>query len=184
MKVSDIVKLTALMTGKSDVIDYLNGGEGQAHTLETLSTMVDLCNLVINELACTYIPITRKEITSFVYGRFSFNTLREKVIRVVAVYDADGKEVEFSHDNDNIYANIQKGSVEYEYSPSNYGLDSVIGYTEMKISARVIAYGVSAEYCINQGLFEQAVMFHKRYVDALAEICVPKNVSIKKRSFR
>ena len=184
MKVSDIIKLTALMTGKSDVVDYLNGGEGQTHTLETVSTMVALCNLVINELACTYIPISRKEITSFVYGRFSFNILREKLIRVKAVYDADGREVEFHTDKDNIYANIQKGSVEYEYAPSNYDLDSVIGYTEMNISARAIAYGVSAEYCINQGLFEQAVMFHKRYVDALAEICTPKNVKIKQRSFR
>ena len=74
--------------------------------------------------------------------------------------------------------------VEYQYSPTNYALEDEIGYTEKDISSRVIAYGVASEVCIIEGEFEQAVMHHKRYVDEIALLTMPKNAMIKQRSWK
>ena len=95
----------------------------------------------------------------------------------------EGKKIDFSLDGSYLLTNAYKCVVEYEYAPKNYGLDDDIGYTEQDISLSALAYGVTAEYCITQGLFEQAVMHHKRFVDNVAEICLPKNKKIKSRSW-
>lgn len=184
MKVRDIIKLTARMTGRNDVVDYLNGGKGQTQTLETVAIMVELCNLVINELASLYIPLVNTEFVVFSYQYIPYSRLTEKVVRIRNVYDINGVSVKFNDAIQEVYANLLSGYIEYEYSPSTYDLDSVIGYTEKDVSAGIIAYGVSAEYSINQGLFEQAVMFHKRYVDGVAEKRSLKNAVIKERSWR
>ena len=79
---------------------------------------------------------------------------------------------------------MQKVLVEYEYAPDKVGLDDEICYMEKDVPVRVIAYGVAAEYCITEGDFDQAVMWHKRYTDAISDICVPKNTRAAKRKQR
>ena len=184
MKVRDVVRNSALILGKSDVINYLDGKENiGVDTLETVNLLTNLCTLVVEELASTYLPLTQKETVSFVNGRYPFNQFTNKIVKVFAVYDLKGKQVDFTSDTNYVYANLVECMVEYEYRPKNYDLEDDVGYSEKDISITALAYGVVAEYCITQGQFEQAVMHHKRYVDAIAEICMPKNKMIKSRSW-
>ncbi len=183
MKIKDIVRNSALMLGKSDVISFLDGGSAGADTLESVNLLTNLCSLVIDELSSTYIPLIKKEIVSFSNGKYSLSQFREKIIKIIAVYNLDGEKVDFSLDDNYVCANVVKCSVEYQYAPKNYGLEETIGYEEKDLSISALAYGVAAEYSITQGLFEQAVMYHKRFVDTIAEFCVPKNKMIKTRSW-
>ena len=184
MKIRDIVRNSALILGKSDVIEYLDRATDiGVDTLETVNLLTNLCTLVIDELSATYIPLIRKETVTFGNGKHALNQFRDKVVKVIAVYDMSGEKVDFSLDAYYVWANVSKCIVEYQYAPKNYGLDDNIGYEEKDISVSALAYGVVAEYCITQGQFEQAVMHHKRYVDLVAEICVPKNKKIKARSW-
>lgn len=185
MKVRDIVRSSALILGKTDVMNYLDGEENNVgiDTLESVNLLTNLCTLVIDELSSTYIPLLKKERVSFSNNKYPFEQFEEKVVKVLAVYDLDGNKVGFSCDGTHLLANVSSCEVEYEYVPKNYGLDDETGYTELDLSTTALAYGVTAEYCITQGLFEQAVMHHKRYVDAVAEACLPKNKKIRARSW-
>lgn len=184
MKVKNLVKNSALILGKFDVIRYINGAtDSGIDTLESVNLLTNLCTLVVDELSSTYLPLIRRETVTFGHGKHPLNTFRETIIKILAVYDMDNKKVDFTIDEYYVWANVSKCNVEYEYAPKNYDLDDEIGYSEKDISISTLAYGVAAEYCITQGQFEQAVMHHKRYVDNLAEICLPKNKMIKSRSW-
>ena len=65
----------------------------------------------------------------------------------------------------------------------DYALSDTIGYTEKQVGKRILAYGLCAEFSIAEGRFNEAVTWHKRYVDALSEICLPENSYIKARRF-
>ncbi len=184
MKIRDIVRNSALMLGRSDVVKYLDEtNDASVETLETVNLLTSLCTLVIDELSATYIPLIKKETMSSLNDKYAYNQFNEKVVKIIAVYDTDGKKVDYTQDNFYVYVNKNKCVIEYQYAPKNYGLEDKIGYSEKDISVSALAYGVVAEYCITQGQFEQAVMHHKRYVDSIAEICMPKNKRIKARSW-
>lgn len=189
MQIKEIIKDAALMVGRIDVCDYINNNKTELNdTYETINTMVNLSNLVINELACTYIPLIRKEEISLVYGRQNYDIFSRKVVKIIAIYDSYGQKIDFEEELEGIYVKSKKSvvetiKVEYEYLPNHLALDDDAGYIEKNVSAREIACGVAAEYCISQGLFEQAVMHHKRYIDALSQKVVVKNSKIKDRSW-
>ena len=184
MKTREVVRSSALMLGRTDVVKYLDGESTiVTDTLETVNLLTNLCSLVVDELSATYIPLIRKETVGFANGKYSLIQFRDKIVKIIAVYGADGKKVDFSVDEYYVFANVSECVVEYHYSPKNYDLEDEIGYSNKEVSVTALAYGVTAEYCITQGQFEQAVMHHKRYVDAIAEICLPKNRKIKARSW-
>ena len=46
-----------------------------------------------------------------------------------------------------------------------------------------LAYGVLAEFCLTEARFDEAVMWHERYVNAVNLLLKPKNTRIKGRTF-
>ncbi len=181
MSIKDILKNAALLLGRENVIDYCNGLTFNDDTLRTVNNMTGLINLVISELACTYIPMVKRETVSTSNGKIYYKDLTENALKVLGVYDTSGKEVHFEQNIEYLTINGSSVVVEYEYSPANYGIDDEIGYREKDVSACVLAYGLCAEFSISEGRFDQAVMWHKRYVDALSEICMPRNTHVKER---
>ena len=166
---------------------YNDGTEISAETYEKLNIFVNLTNLVINELACTYVPMVIEEQLSFVNGKAFYKDFSKKAVKILGVKDMSGVELEFVDKAEYLqvpFSVNQTLIVEYQYSPDNYYILDKIGYTEKDISARVIAYGVASEYFINQGNFEQAVIYHKRYVDEISLLTLPKNSKIKQRRWR
>ena len=186
MTIKDVLKITALMIGRGDVIKYLNDDQTASvgvDTVDSVNVLVGLANLVINELSCTYIPMVKLETVSVESGKIYYGNLSEKVLHVREVYSSLGTPVSYTETAKYIAVDLNKVDVEYEYAPKTLGIDEQTGYEEKDVPARVLSYGVAAEFAISEGRFDDAVTFHKRYVDALSEILVPKNVTVKKRSF-
>ena len=71
--------------------------------------------------------------------------------------------------------------LKYQYLPKNYDINDVVGYKETEVSKMTLTSGLAAEYSISEGLFDEAVMWHKRFVDGVNAITRPKNVKIKSR---
>lgn len=183
MTIKEILKTVATVTSRKDLKEYLENGEGEIseNTQETVNSLIELTNLVINELACSYIPsVTLEEVTPKA-GRIYFKDLSKTPLKVLRVVDTAGSNLSFKIFPEFITVDMQKVLVEYEYAPDKVGLDDEICYMEKDVPVRVIAYGVAAEYCITEGDFDQAVMWHKRYTDAISDICVPKNTRAAKR---
>lgn len=184
MKLKDVIKITALLIGRTDVCDYLKGlsENAEPETLKTVDAMVTLANLVINELATTYVPLVKRESVRVSDGKVYYDDFSEKILKIRKVYGADGIELDFKTAPEYLsVCGYSAVSVEYEYTPHNRGIDEETGYEEGQLPERVLSYGVAAEYFVSVGRFEEAVTWHKRYVDALSALLLPKNRIIKKR---
>ena len=189
MTVRDILINTGVMIGRPDVVDYfcdqVNMGED---IYEDITFLVKVLNVVLTELASTYMPLTTKEEVTFYDGQYQYAEFSKKVVKILNVYDNSGDKKAFTETAEyiqleNCNSQLLDLTVEYQFLPEEYFEDSEVDYSERNISAKVLAYGVASEYCISQGRFEEAVMYHKRYVYAIQEIKGIKNAKIKSRSW-
>ena len=185
MTVKDILKATCAMVGREDVLNYLTDENYQASedTLSAVNIMTALTNLVIGELAGTFIPMIKCEKVHAKNGRVKYADLTERCVKIVGVYNENGENISYQHTPEYMCVSVNDISVEYEFIPPNYDLDSVIGYTEEDISSATLSYGLAAEYCISRGSFDEAVMWHERYVNSVSNKRKLKNSTVKPRSF-
>ena len=185
MTIKDILKATCAMVGREDVLDYLNGNTSTTgeDTLDTVNIMTALANLVIGELAGTFIPMVKRESVVVSDRKVRYADLAERCLRVLAVYNANGEKVYYKHTPEYIVVDESTVTIEYEYNPPNYDLNSEIGYREEDISTATLSYGLAAEFSISRGSFDEAVMWHERYVDSVSAKRKLKNSTLKSRSF-
>ena len=184
MTVKDVLKTSANMLGREDIVSYLSDGQTFGEdTLPAVGIMVSLLNLVISELSGTFIPMVKIEEKQVTDGKVYYSSLTERCLRVVSVKDLSGMDVDYGYTPEYMQLGLNKVYVEYEYAPHNYGLDEVIGYDENLVSVGTLAYGLCAEYSICKGSFDEAVMWHERYVQSVRDRKKIKNATVKKRSF-
>jgi len=184
MTVKDVLKSASNMLSRQDVCAYLDGAnQGGQDTLPTIGIMTSLLNLVVSELAGTFIPMVKREEIDATDGKIYFTALTERCVKILSLRDQKGVEINYVHTPEYMQLSAQKVVVEYEYIPPNYGLEDQIGYDQNQVSVGTLAYGLCAEYSISKGCFDEAVMWHDRYVQSVCEHRKLKNGMVKKRSF-
>ena len=183
MTVKEIIKTSATLLGREDVVNYITGDlkTPDDSTLYTVDALVRCLNLVVNELACTYIPM--KKTQTFRSETVYYLTFYEKPLSIIKVTDLDGYDVEYQKFPDKIVVKKFPFTIEYNYIPKSYILNDSVGYLDDQISIRALAYGTLSEYSLIEHAFTESVMWHKKYMDAVAEVCMPKNAKIKSRSW-
>ncbi len=185
MTVKEIIKNSATQIGREDIVGFLSDNQADVseQTLGAVNVMVRLLNLVINELACSYVPMITVERRNATNGKLLLSQLSKSPREIINAYDTNGnpclKEVTYSF----IKVSADTVDVEYAYFPQTVTLNDNVGYEEKDIPSRVLAYGLCAEYAVSQGCFKDAVCWHDRYADAIAELCSPKNAKIKRREW-
>ncbi len=184
MNVKEVIKISATLLGRENVVQYLeNGQASDTQVLAEVDLFTRLCNLVISELSASYIMMKKRESVKLIGGKFYYSNLLENAVKIIGLEDRSGERINYKEYSEYLTASVENAIIEYAYKPANYGLDSEIGYKDSEISARILAIGVCAEECIINGRFEEAIMWHKRYVDGVASFCLPKNTTVKKRSW-
>ena len=194
MTVKDIIKKSAELLNMKDVLLYLNNVENSPsqETLATVSSLTGLSNLVLNELAVTFVPMTTTETKIVTNGKLNFSSLTKTPYKIISVCDEYGESVFYTLTPTAIKVSLRTVVVTYAYIPSNYGLTDVVGYTESEISSRLISYALCAEYLITVSAFDEAVMWRKRFTEELealfkasesAEVSAPKTKMMKGRRF-
>ncbi len=189
MKIKDLLKTAALYLKESKVLTALDGGDdgiavADTDTLEKIDVMTRLANLVISELAASYILMKKCEKISFADGKLYYTSLSETPVKILSVCSPNGEELPFKVKH--LYTEIAgtgEAVVEYACYPSNRGLEDETGYTEADVSSRVLSLGLVSEICLVEGRFDEAIMWHKRYEAGIESICTPKNKRIRERSF-
>ena len=182
MTIKDLLKTASVFLNLTDATDYL-GGSVQTPadgTIATVDLLTRLSNLVIAELASSYIPMSCTETVVAENGRIVFANLTNNATRILSVKNEFGQDAEFKIFPE--YAKVFGGTytVEYEYAPSNYGVNDTVGFNA-KVTAALLGYGVAAEYCITQGRFEEAVLWRKRYTEGVERLVLPKSRQLKGR---
>lgn len=166
MIVKDIVKNAGELVGISEqVATYLDGDTSVGK--KEVETLLSCYNLVENELALDYYPLVAEEEISTDTGRLDFGLLKKPVVRFLAVQDAYGIHVPYT-----LYVGYLKTSagtvkLRYTYTPSlEKGLSDACECA-LGVSERMMAYGVAAEYCFMNGLYEEGEAWSKKYRDSI-----------------
>lgn len=181
MTIKDIVLSAATFLNLTDVTDYLgSSSEGDTATLHAVDLLTRLTNLVISELAASFIPLTCSETVLSSDGKIVFSELTHNVTRILSVKNQFGQDSEFKLYPEYIKVFGGEYTVEYEYAPENYGLTDAADFKNA-VTAALLGYGVAAEYCVTQGRFEEAVLWRKRYTAGVERVALPKSAQVKGR---
>lgn len=191
MKVKDVIKISAMLLANEQVVNYLNViEEGATDTtsveqsvLADVDLFTRLTNLVISELAGSYIMMKKSQIVRAKSGKVYYKDLDEKALQIISVTDIVGNKLTFKNNFEYAEIPTEKAIITYAYMPANYDIFSDIGYSQKEVQPNLLATGLCAEYCVVKGRFDEAIMWHKRYVDAITERCLPKNKNVKERSW-
>jgi hypothetical protein len=171
VEVKEIVKLAAIYLQLEEVLALETFGgdvaEADANTAKNLELLVRCLNLVYNELASDYVPLKHSEEVLVEDGEIDINTLEKRLISVLKLANKDGKNVKYK-----VYPTaikIENGTydLEYSYLPNEVELTDSIEEFGGKLTERIIAYGVASEYTLISGLFDEAELWKKRFLDSL-----------------
>lgn len=183
MTVKDILKKSATLSGREDVVEYLSSNTvATEETNYAVNAMLRLLNMVISELCASFVPmVTIEEIDTT--DTIKYENLKKTAIEIVRVFDQSGNEIPFKVYYDHAKTQSICTKVEYKFHPQTYAINDEIDYSEKDISETLLAIGLSAEFALSEGDFDRACSLHERYVEGVRAILRPKNTKIKARSW-
>ncbi len=157
MKIKELINLTMRQLGIAPTDD---GDE-----TDVLKRCYDI---VENDIATGYSFLFERKEAEVKDGRVYFKDLYDGVIKVLAVKDTCGNRVEYTVFPEfcEVGKEQEKVVIEYAYSPRVKSAESEAEFSSVLPNV-VFVYGMASEYCMARGDFEEAVLWHKKYKDAL-----------------
>lgn len=176
MTLKTAVYYAAMFLQMEDVCEALENEQSyEGETAAEIDRLRRCANLVLSEAACDYLPL---KITEKLYadgGEILFTDFSRRLVDIFSVKTEAGVTVPFKQYFDRIILPTEGFyAVEYSYAPDKLELTDALPYTE-RLSARVIAYGTACEYCLISGMTDDALLWDKRFKDALNLAATPSS---------
>ena len=172
IKVKEIIETCAILLQMEHVLAHesISGTGGQdadaAREAERdIGILLRCLNLTVNEAATEYFPLKRTE-TVESNGRIAFSALSRPPVDIYAV-KIGGASAAFKLYPSELITHAGTAEVTYSYLPEKAELFSEIEYEEGKLTARVLAYGTAAQYSLICALYEEALMWDRRYKNSI-----------------
>ena len=174
MKVIDVICSTMRLVGRSDAADQIEsaaaadgtaqgevyGEDGGQTAVETpvLSEEVKrlkrafltYLNAVLDELARGYFSLDTEEEMSSENGVYAFADFLKAPLKINRVTEAQNP-VEWHIYPNYLHTKAKKVTVSYEYAPPVLGEDDEFFYPVFAVGARLVEYGMAAEYFLVAG---------------------------------
>ena len=165
MTVKDCMILAATELGIAEELDaYFN--EATDAYARVGKTLLQCYNVVENELALDYLPLTMEDEVQTQTGRVEFSVLSCKAVRILHVTDGNDEAVKYRIFPNYLKTQPGKLKILYVYSPSEKGLNDECECAST-VSKRMLAFGIAAEYCLRMGMYEEADVWNKKYKGAI-----------------
>lgn len=175
MLVKDVAAQAAFLLGKDELSRYIKGRLKEDDSLDETTkkefdkeaeTLLRCYNVVENEIALDYLPLTAEETVVCDSGELPYTSFLRAPVAVLSVTDEYGNKRPFTIFPEYVKTCAGTAVVTYAYAPETKRLDDV-GEYGARASERMMAYGVACEYCLVSGLYAEAVVWDKKYKDAL-----------------
>lgn len=169
MQVRDCVEFAAEVLDAQNAVKYLKSGETNEYdnVSDIIETLLTAYNAVADEIARDFIKLTRSESFCVTGGEVRYSKFSDNPLKILSVKGANGNAVTAKIYPDKILTDAGEITVEYLYSPSARKIDDESDFTYTVIGERTVGYGVAAEYALMRGMYEQAVIYNEKFVDAL-----------------
>ena len=186
IKLIDCIKNAAVLLQNDQVLNLpiLNGSENNnedADALCDLDTFIECGNLIYSEIAGEYLPLYSSQSFTNTSGVIELSAFNKNVVDVNSVTDLNGNKLYYKVYPSYLSTARGKIIVSFSYLPGKINLNDTLDYHVGKISERIIAYGICAEYSLIKGMFNEASYFDKKFRDSLLNSCRKKNIFIPPR---
>ena len=187
MTVKDVIALAAGCLGRDDLVAALNKTTSQLTAEEKLEleSLLRCYNFVENEVALDYCPLKKEETVTVTANKISYTRLSSTPVNIRKIV-CGGMLARFVAYSAYILLSdgwVGTANVVYDYIPGNkQSLTQPSEFTEGQISARLLAYGVTAQYCLVNGETGRAAVWDKKFRDALrAKNLLRRTISVRSR---
>lgn len=179
--VANVANLLSLWdSNKVDLEDVNNNDQTIVERINKIQVMV---NGIICEIANYFVPLIIQKHVNTINGEVPLSNLRMNIVSVEKVVNEQGKEIDFEVYHDKIVMSENSGTVYLRIIPKTYNYTNEIEYTDLQVPSKVIVYGTAAEFCLSEGLFDEAVVWHEKYREQLKLLTKPKNYKTAKRTW-
>ena len=181
MKVRNILKLAAGITGKNDAEEFLE--KGSAPDCETArmdaERLLKAYNLLNAELAGEYEKLYVKEKLEAADGA-SLSGFKEYPFEIVSVETDDGFPMKYDVKDGKLVTGTKcPAIVFYRYIPKERGFDDEVDYGELsRISPRTLALGTAREFLFDGGAYSAAAEVDEKFKKALNACLKPRGRKI------
>ena len=190
-----VLHLESIVKYLIDIRTANHGVELSEHDQTELQILRDSATSVIDEIGREYYPLTRtfKLVADNIaqnVDSIALSSLPDLALEILSVKIND-RAIEFRRIDDRIeffgtaiFSNDNL-SITYLYAPKIIDFAKPSPYNATRISLRLIGFGVVAEYCMRSGMIDEAVLWDRRYKDALlAAVRVKREFRVRQRRFR
>ena len=166
MTVKNIILAAAKLVGVGDsVASYLT--ESDASGEADANSLLDAFNCVENQIALDYLPLKAEEEIESETGAVRYDALSRGAVCILKVTDKWGNSLPYKLFPEYLKTQAGRLKITYSYAPKEKGLDDKTDFS-LYLSKRLLSYGVAAEFCLKNGLFEDAAVWEHKYKDAIA----------------
>lgn len=136
-------------------------------------------NRVYRDIATQYLPLSTKEIITFIDGYCAFSNLSKRISKPICLR-SNGCKIKFKATDMGVYADVDSAELEYRYVPAVKTADEQLELTTL--CEESLALGICAEYALVNGLYEKCSVFRDMFYQELKKACLDlREKRIKKR---
>lgn len=166
MTVKECMRLASTILGIDNDVAAYYADDVSPEQKKRAELLLTCFNIVENELALDYFPLIAEDTLETEQGNVPFSSLENSAVRVIKVTDEWGNSAAFQLFPTYLKTQPGKVCVKYTYTPVNKTKDDESDFCSA-VSARLIAYGMAAEYTMAMGVFEDSAMWDKKYKDGI-----------------
>ncbi len=156
-----------------------------ALSVKPLSLLLSCVNLTLSEAAAEYLPLVSRQKVTPIEGKILYSAFEKDIVTLLRIMDKNGTRLRYRYRPSYIEADAEgECDAVYSYRPNYKGFLEEAEKGSSALTARVVAYGAAAEYCLITGRYEEAVTWDKRYKEGLQNCCKSKNGQLAPRLFR
>lgn len=173
MKIDEAIKTAATLLQSEEVIAYFASDSDAVDMSDECKSELELllacCNLVLGELASSDFPLTARIKIDAADGRIEYSQIDARLLFVSEI-KREGVRLPFREFTNRIeIPALGECEVTYSYAPEELKLGDDSPYGGEIPSARLIAYGIAREYCLINGMTQEASVWDSRYAAAATE---------------
>ncbi|MBQ7770475.1 MAG: hypothetical protein IJ373_04740 [Clostridia bacterium] len=166
MTVKECMQLAAAHLGMEETVETYFNGTGTVDDNKKCELLLTCYNIVENELALDYFPLIAEDTIDSEGGVINFTSLKKDAVRITKVTDEWENSVPFQIFPSYLKTQPGKVLVRYTYAPVKKTSTSASDFSS-HVSARLISYGIAAEYTMATGFFEDASVWDKKYKESI-----------------
>lgn len=181
MTVKDVLKSVTQYLQLSELYAKLCTTTPTFTTSEQLEIdlLTNCINFTVDTISTDYFRLKNKYVVENTSGVVLFSSISSNVIldvtKVVDFYNGD--EVDFEITSTGVDTLIGKIIIYYDYLPTKVsGLSDTISCYPIKLTERIIAFGVASEYLFLKGNIDDSSIWDVRFKNAVLNIAAPRHI--------